>query len=290
MSMQTSEQTNKILCESRRNQLAYNILHETASGISDTKYSNNNIIVSLTSYGRRLQDVAFAIESIMQQTMKANRIILWLAHEDYKHIPQSLILLQKRGLEIEECDDILSYKKIIPTLLKFPQDTIITIDDDAFYDYDVLERLITAYQKSPQYIYCCRAHKMKIANDGTLKPYMEWDWVVSEEGPDVLNFFTGCGGVLYPPHSLDEEVLNESVFAEICKFADDVWLNAMALKKGTRVSKVVTRKLSGEDFLSNDIIQDMALNKINTLGNVLNDSQIKTVFNKYSLYNKLKEK
>ena len=85
-------------------------------------------------------------------------------------------------------------------------------------------------------------------------------------------------------------IVNESVFAEICKFADDVWLNAMALKKGTRVSKVVTRKLSGEDFLSNDIIQDMALNKINTLGNVLNDSQIKTVFNKYSLYNKLKEK
>lgn len=43
-------------------------------------------------YSERLLDVAFSIESIMQQTMKANRIILWLAHDDFVHIPCSISL------------------------------------------------------------------------------------------------------------------------------------------------------------------------------------------------------
>ena len=59
------------------------------------------------------------IESIMEQTMKANRIILWLDYSFEKQpLPKALQLLQKRGLEIEYCKDIRSYKKLIPALKK----------------------------------------------------------------------------------------------------------------------------------------------------------------------------
>ena len=45
----------------------------------------------------------------------------------------------------------------------------------------------------------------------------------------------GVGGVLYPPHCLDETVLDRPLFMDICPLADDIWLNAMARKKGTPV-------------------------------------------------------
>lgn len=290
LSQQLKHEANKGICQFRRDYLIDHILHDSEPGITNIKYGDCEIIVSLTTYGRRLHEAAFAIESIMQQTLKANRIILWLSHEDYKSIPFNLKLLEKRGLEIMECDDLLSYKKIIPTIIRYPNDVIITIDDDVYYDFDILEHLITAYQNNPDFIHCNRAHRMTFYQTGELKPYMEWDWYVENNGPDKLNFFTGCGGVLYPPHCLDDEVLDKSVFMDICRFADDVWLNAMALKKGTLVNKVFTRNLNGEDFLDNGNVQDTALNKINTMGEKLNDIQIEAVFTKYNLYGRLSQK
>ena len=62
----------------RRLVMEQNILHLHESGIVDTKYCDHEIIVSLTTYGKRFYDVAITIESIMEQTMKANRIILWI--------------------------------------------------------------------------------------------------------------------------------------------------------------------------------------------------------------------
>ncbi len=271
----------------RKFQLWDHILNDEKSGVAKQKYTAADVIVSLTSYGRRMKEAALAIESIMQQTMKANRIVLWLAHEDYKHIPQSLKMQQLRGLEIMECDDLLSYKKIIPSLRNFPNDVIITIDDDVFYSPDVLEHLITAYLEAPQHIHCSRAHRIKKDASENILPYRQWSWNISETGPNRLNFFTGCGGVLYPPHCLDEEVLNESVFMKICKHADDVWLNAMALRKGTMVSKVQTSVSNGEDFVLNETAQVDGLFQMNTMDQMLNDVQLKKVFEKYSLLSEL---
>ncbi len=274
--------------ESRRFQLIEHILHDTESGITDEKYTDHEIIVSLTSYGKRIDDVTLTIESLMQQTMKSNRIILWL-DESFKDtkLPQSLIYQQKRGLEIQYCKDIRSYKKLIPCLQQFPNDAIITVDDDLLYDYDIIEKLITAYQKSPQMIHACRVHRMILDQEYKPIPYLEWNWRIDEVGVNRLNFFTGGAGTLYPPGCLDKEVFNENVFLDICKFADDVWFNAMAIKKGTLVNKVGTRSHIGEDYIMNEGVQNDGLwvshNKVDSLI----DTQIKAVFDKYDLYGKL---
>jgi len=270
--------------ELRREQLAACIMNTTTLGISDERYGQENVIVTLTSFGPRLYDTAFAIESIMQQTCRPNRIVLWLAHDDYKRIPRTLRMQQERGLEIRECDDLRSYKKIIPSLREFPNEVLVTIDDDVMYDADVLERLITCWQSEPQYIYCCRAHRMRLNTNQQFEPYSQWDWGTNEIGPHRLNFFTGVGGVLYPPHCLDERVLDESTFMSICRTADDVWLNAMALLKGTMVSRVSTRNPHGEDYVEGAAAR---LSNLSTVNASKNDVQLKTVYTKYSLYDKL---
>ena len=272
------------LYEIRKNQIIDHILHDTYLGISENSYTDHNIIVSLTSYGKRIHEVALTIESIMQQSMKANKVILWL-DESYKGkmLPQSLVNQQKRGLEIAFCKDIGPYTKLVPALSRFPNDAIITIDDDAIYDYDLLERLIIPYLEDPSYIYCHRCHKMKFAEDGTLLQYVNWEKYCQDKTPSHLNFATGVGGVLYPPHSLDEEVKNEKVFLDICRYADDVWYKAMAIKHGTKVKKVFTRKERCEEYVLNENVQDIGLLNINTKGEMLNDRQIRDVFAKYKL-------
>lgn len=276
-----------LLYNQKRVLLEQNLLHDTISGISSTKYCEHEFIVSLTTYGDRINDVALTIESIMEQTMKANRIVLWLANEfKNKRLPNALSLLQVRGLEIRYCQDIRSYKKLIPSLRIFPDDAIITIDDDVLYEPDLLDKLISAYLENPQYIYCTQYHRMDFNVDGSLKPYTSWVCRHSDRTPSQLNCFLGTAGVLYPPHSLDEEVLNEEVFMDICKYADDIWFHAMALKKGTLVQKVFTHDCYGIEYLENPNFQQ-GLCVINEWQG-MNDVQLKSVFDKYDLYKCLK--
>ncbi|MBO7591925.1 MAG: hypothetical protein J6T00_00950 [Bacteroidaceae bacterium] len=274
--------------ETRRYQLIEHILHDKESGVTSERYVDHDIIVSLTSYGKRIHDVAFAIESIMQQSMKANRIILWLDNSfENQRLPQALLNQQKRGLEIAYCKDLRSYKKLIPALRTYPNDAIITVDDDLLYDYDILEHLMVPYLEHPEYIHSCRGHQMLFDQDHQLHPYLKWRQNVSELGVVEHYFLTSGGGTLFPPDSLDYEVFNEDVFMDICPFADDIWINAMAIMKGTIINKVYTRNKNGEDYILNWESQDTGLYKANVLQNK-NDKQIEAVFSRYSLYDKLR--
>ncbi len=288
----TRSDLNRILYEQRRNILEEKILNSNTSGITDKKYCDNNIIVSLTTYGRRLDDVCFTIESIMQQTFKPNRIVLWIDPlENGRQIPESLILQQKRGLEIKvEPSRIRSYTKLIPSLRNYPEDVIITVDDDMLYDFDLVERLIKSYLTDPTAIHAARTHVITFKPNGTIDSYNKWKACSSETDNPNLIFFTGVGGVLYPPGIMDEEVLNDKAFMSLAPKADDVWFNAMALKKGSRVIKIMTRSKHGDDFLTNESVQDMGLWNTNTGALCENDLQIQAVYNEYSLMSKLNEK
>lgn len=279
-----------LLFEIRKNQMIEHILHDSDRGVTENKYCNHDIIVSLTTHGKRIYDVAFSIESIMQQSMKANRIILWLDNSfRNQSLPESLVNQQKRGLEIAFCEDLGPYTKLIPSLHRYPSDAIITIDDDAIYDFDLLERLIIPYQSDPSNIYCFRIHKMKFEDNGTLLPYMKWDRHSTNSHSSHLNFATGVGGVLYPPHSLDEEVLDKETFLQICSTADDVWYKAMEIKRGTKVKKVYTRDPKCREFVLNASVQDVGLLNKNIKGEMLNDKQIHDVFSKYNIYSMIKD-
>lgn len=277
-------EVNNLKFENRKNQLLEHILHDQSSGVTSCKYGDSDIIVSLTTYNKRIYDVTFTIESIMQQSAKANRIVLWLDYSfEGKELPQSLKNQQNRGLEVMYCKDIRSYKKLIPSLQNFPDSAIITVDDDLLYEYDLIEHLINGYQTYPQYIQSCRGHEMIFDSCNHILPYMKWHQHVKKLGVNKNYFFTSGGGTLFPPHIFDEEIYNEEVFTEICKYADDVWFNAMAIKNMVKTNKVYTRDLGGDDFYVNEAMQDLSLKEINTKGEMLNDAQIKQVFAKYNI-------
>jgi len=256
-------------------------------GTSSENYCDNEIIVSLTTYGSRLYDVYLSIESIMQQTLKPNKIILWLSNE-FKNIdlPRVLLKQQERGLEIKFCKDIKSYKKLIPTLINFPSATIITIDDDNLYYPDLIENLVNAHRKEPNTILCARMHRMKLVAKNKLEKYAKWTQLYDGFDISPLNFPTGVGGVLYPPRCFNEEVVNEAVFLDICQTADDIWFKAMALLNDTMSKKIFTHNKNGTDHFTLDNTQNTSLLQIN-VEKGMNDIQLQAVFDRYNLYGKL---
>lgn len=278
---------NHVLYNQKKMILEQNILHDFEPGITKDKYCDHDFIVSLTTYGDRIYDVALTIESIMDQTMKANRIVLWIDNSfKNKRLPNALRLLENRGLEIMYCKDIRSYTKLVPSLREFPNDAIITIDDDVFYNNDLLDKLISSYLEDSSYIYCTQYHRIDFDDKGRIKPYTQWICRHSDREPSPLNCFLGTAGVLYPPHALDDEVFNENVFLDICKYADDIWFHAMAIKKGTLAKKVFTHDYYGIEYLENPhFMQGLCV--VNEWQG-MNDVQLHAVFEKYNLYSLLK--
>ncbi len=205
--------------------------------------NNNNgkrYIVSLTSFPARINRVWLVVESILRQTHKPDKLILWLSKEQFDSISILPITLQKqinRGLEIELVeDDIKSHKKYYYAMKKFSNDYIITVDDDVIYGSKLLEYLINQSQLFPNSICCNNAHKVT-GNNRNINPYLEWVPIYSYSVPNMYLMPIGIGGVLYPPNSLLVDAFNINLIKDLCPFADDIWLNIMARLNGTYTSK-----------------------------------------------------
>ena len=259
-------------------------------GLNEKEEREEKIIISLTTYSKRIYDVFLVIETIFSQTVKPDKIILWLAKDEFNddNIPLVLKNMKKRGLEIEYCRDIKSYKKIIPTLKLYPKDIIITIDDDVFYPFDFIEKLYSEHLKDRESIIFYRGHRIMFKNTGEILPYREWEFKTNfiEKSIDLLP--TGVGGVLYPSNSFDKEVFNENKFMSLAPRGDDIWLKAMTLKNGRKCKKVDDVRNFEDRFLEIKSSQDIALWSKNLRKNQ-NDIQIKAVFDEYDLWKYFKK-
>lgn len=266
----------------RKQHIDESVMQSREKGTSDQLYCDCQVIVSLTTYGNRLYSVYLTIESLLNQTLKPNMVILWLAEElRGVRLPILLQMQVDRGLSIDYYKDIRSYKKLIPSLKKYPNDIIITADDDLIYEIDMVEKLFNAYKINPKLIYFNRGHRIRLKKDGKPDKYLKWYWRVLDYKISALNFPTTGGGTLFPPHCFNNEVFNEQVFMDICTYADDIWFKAMALYNGTKCRKVYTHNNGGEDYIENPHVQDNALSSYNVKAN---DIQIKAVFDRYNLY------
>jgi len=246
------------------------------------------LIISLTTYNKRIHDVHLVIESIAQQTIKPNRLILWLDKDEFtvESIPIILHKQIKRGLEVKFCPDYRSYKKLIPTLQQFPDADVITIDDDVLYPHDMVEALIKEHQRYPQCIIANRENQILFNKNGEIKPYGQWIRGTEDESVLNINVPVGVGGVLYPMGSLHSECLNIEGFMKLAPYADDIWFKAMSLLNNVKCKKVNDSRNFMERYLSIESAQDIAL----SIGNVVNeenDGQIKSIFEHYKLFNKL---
>ncbi len=247
---------NTLLCKLRYYSCIRFLVRSTANVIlpiyfritkgNKNRYLNNcsktkgRIIVSLTSFPARIGRLWLVIETLLRQTIQPEKIILWLAEEQFPGfytIPKNLIRLQKNGLEIRICPgDMRSHKKYYYALQEFPDDIIITVDDDVFYDLRLIEYLVESYNKFPNCVSCNHCSEIKISN-GKIQPYILWKDYSSTGCPSYKIFTIGIGGVLYPPRIFNSMVFNSKVFMKYCEMADDIWLNVILKLSGAMAVK-----------------------------------------------------
>ena len=252
-------------------------------GVTDNK-RKQKIIISLTSFPERMYDIKFTLYSLLTQTVKPDEVILWLAKDQFPNreddIPQDVLSLKKNGLTIKWCDDLRSYKKLIPSLISFPNDYIVTADDDLYYHENWLKQLVDDYKLYPNTIICQRSRRISFNDDGNLGDYSSWKLSMSEEAPSFLNFSTNGAGSLFPPNSLDGRVINLNLFNELCPYGDDIWIWAMAILNKTKI-KTVSNNMALLTYVNPareaKILNESTLFAINSQGK--NDNQIDNIIN-----------
>ena len=245
------------------------------------------IIVSLTSFPERIDKVYKSLNSIFTQSFKPDRIILWLAEEQFpeKELPASLVEYVKLGLEIRWCkEDLRSHKKYYYVMQEYPNAIIVTVDDDLVYPDYMIELLVTSYLHFPNAVSAVRTHLMMLDNDGKVTPYYKWPKEFSGVlcKPSMQLFATSGAGTLYPPECMDKEVFNMENIKSLAPNADDMWLKVMQLKNGTPV--VLAKR--NKDLVFVPETQEVALYHSNVRLNE-NDIQLNNIFKEYDKDNAL---
>lgn len=139
--------------------------------IPGKRYILKDVIVSLTTFTPRVDDLIFVIYSILNNTYLPERAVLALSEEDFPYkelnIPSLVIDLLKKfpAYEILWVDNIRSYKKLIPVLSKYSDKTIITIDDDIYYNNRFIENLMMEHVLFPDTVIASRGHLIKFAGE-----------------------------------------------------------------------------------------------------------------------------
>lgn len=264
--------------------LDYEMLLPLTPG-SNNDIKKHRIIISLTTFPARMYEIKYTLFSLLKQSVQADEIFLWLTNEEFpqkeKCISKELLgWIVEHGITIRWCKNLRSYNKLIPTMREFPNDIIVTVDDDIVYSSDWLELLYRGYLKTGE-ICCHRAHKVMLQDD-MIAPYGSWGFC-TEGTSSFLNFFTGVGGVLYPPHSLYKDVTNEELFLDICPKADDIWLWTMAVLNHQKIH-VVSKNIQTLTYVNLDrelgLTGEFRLGSYNVYGGG-NDEQLRKVLWKY---------
>lgn len=251
----------------------------------------DNIIVSFTSFPARIKYVEYTVFSLMQQTIRPGKIVLWLSEQEFpdkeNEIPKSLEKYFEFNFEIHFVKtNYRSFMKLVYSLDKYPDYSIITIDDDCYYKNNWLELLYNTHASYPKDILATRVHPISFTGKN-LDPYDSWCGNGREASR--TNFLVGCGGVFYPPNSLYKDAGNPDLFLKLCPtYTDDVWFYINAFLNKTNI-----RRIDAEDIvLPVDYKLTRNYRQVPKLGDINidkdgNNIQMKNVLSYYNLYEEL---
>ena len=229
------------------------------------KYTQEQVIVSLTSFPAAIQYAIQAIRSVLNGSVLPDKVVLYLTLSQFDDcgLPPELVKLTDNPIfEIHDYDnDIRSYRKLIPALKDFPDAVIVTIDDDAEYHKNMLRSLLRLHSRFPNAVL---AHRVRhIRWDAPYREWKKYKWhhfLLKRIHDGYANLPTGVAGILYPPNSLKKEMLDIKLFTKIAPTMDDIWFWAAAVANGTKIIPVPFGKRKPKEL---DKPRELSLKTIN---------------------------
>jgi hypothetical protein len=205
------------------------------------KAKNSNtipVVVTLTSIPSRLKTIHITIRSLLNQSVKPEKIILWLDEDIRNQVPNSLEKLIGENFEIKTGELSPSpHSKLVYSLAMFPEKTLVSCDDDLIYPTNWLTSLYNDHLLYPESIIAHKCRTISYDDNGVLLPYKQWPMESTASISNKKLLALGFGGVLYPMGSLHEDATNQDLFMQLTPKADDLWFKMMSYLKSTEVRR-----------------------------------------------------
>lgn len=262
-------------------------IYDYPDGYLSTKSVDNDIVVSLTSYSHRVEDsLPYTLYSLLQQTVLPYKIVVYLSDEwSDESIPDIVKKLKRIGIDIRYCEDIRSFTKLIPALKDFPDNPIITVDDDIYYNNRCVELLLCAYNVSDKRTVLGHCGCLPKMYEGKYLPYSLWKELAEVDARNVS--LLGVAGILYPPYVFDNEILNKDLFLRLCPTADDLWFWIQEIR-----CNVKCEVISGSIYAHNTSVNRIEQYDLSQRGTLMfenvtqgkNDEQLRNLLEYYNLH------
>lgn len=206
---------------------------ETSKVKSEEEGSDTPVYISLTTIFQNQDILLQTLKSINKQSRKPDKIYVFLSEESYlldegfanreitneslqKYIDENPLV------EIQWVKNTGPYRKLLPLLKqKWHEDCIIiTIDDDTFYDCDLIANLLRDYKEH----HCVVGYRGFTASCDKAENF-DYGHRTSPQALSKYNFLTGKGGILYKPEFFQKtkELIFDEIYLETCHTADDLW-------------------------------------------------------------------
>lgn len=205
------------------------------------KKKENNVVISVTSFPKRFDQLVESLKSIILQDITPGRIIVYLGLDSKpQDITEPMRSLEQYGVEyrIDDSLNLKGHKKYYYALQEFSNKLVITIDDDIIFPPTMITELLNTHKKYPFAVCARRVHRITHKN-GLLLPYSSWDIEYSRNcKPSNRIIATTGAGTLYSPDvikHLPPEVFDANMIQKLCLEADDIWMKCMEVKASVKV-------------------------------------------------------
>lgn len=249
--------------------------------------SDSLVIISLTSIKSRYENKQLQTTLDRLLTLNySNYIIVLNISKEPKYLDKGftdgdikLLSLSYPTIKINVVKNYGPLRKIIPTLKLYPNNIIITIDDDTIYKKNIISKFIHIYTLH-KCIVCGRSRKIKINDMDKITNYK----LFHKNGLKMNLLPEGVGGILYHSSMFDKKFINfdfNSIEDEFLR-NDDLLLRAYTIIKNIPVyninddtyesigfykhlqviEKIVTEKKNNRKLITTNIFYEIYKNLI----------------------------
>jgi glycosyltransferase involved in cell wall biosynthesis len=176
------------------------------------------MIISLTSISGREEALMKTIDSLLNQTVKLD-IHLWVSREPY--LLDKGFTFQPEEVFIHYVPNDGPFRKLLPAVNMFPNEIIITVDDDTEYHPQFVETIMSHYKFGILAFRACTIAET---------PYNTWE-EVKETTTGLDLFAKGNGGVVYDAQLFQKEDFFNPIYKSLCPTNDDIWINFWRIKE-----------------------------------------------------------
>lgn len=230
-------------------------------------------IISVATWHKRFSTIGAFLDNFSDDFYNRYHVILNMTVEDFEIFPKAVYNKYKDKVEFLTTEiNYGSTNKLLP-MLKYKNDTIMTLDDDSLYNEDVINEFWKKHNKD-----CINGLDGGVANSN--QPFLIWykigscylykkqdkkAWkktslkygILEKPRNDILLY--GYAGVIYPPNILKLDEVDIEKEWTIFKQADDEWVFKRSLELNiNKYVPIIDKFIKKKDITNTGAVSDMS--------------------------------